>query len=223
MLGSLQCSNWLKCLFNTFCSWRLKLLNSCHCWMSRGHKVTMTGVCGGVLILIQQTQKRLKKVAAPRHGEKEEKMKRERKLDWTVLPIDIQSGHQHACTTQVQQLSSQSHCPSRAPLHILVGHYINRLLDPPLTHKVFTGPVSPSLCLSLRVGMIAPPHPPITHWFQYSSVPWLINLRDLVKYGFLVNVSPLSAVPTLNLPVWNGLLSWSVLMLWSYLRIIPCH
>ena len=31
------------------------------------------------------------------------------------------------------------------------------------------------------------------------------------------------AVPVLNLPVWNGLFSCSVLMLWSCFWIIPCH
>ena len=32
-----------------------------------------------------------------------------------------------------------------------------------------------------------------------------------------------SAVPVLNLPVWNGLFVWPVVMCLSYFKMIPCH
>ena len=72
---------------------------------------------------------------------------------------------------------------------------------------------------------------PITHWLlspphlQLRALTWhywVILLINTV-WGFIASryILNTSTVPVLNLPVWNGLLAWPVLKLWSHFTIVP--
>ena len=57
-------------------------------------------------------------------------------------------------------------------------------------------------------------------WFYWKNI--ILQIKKDQEHSFLW-FTEASAVPVLNLSVWNVLFSCPVLMLQSYFRIIPCH